>query len=42
MPPTTDPTTAAFPEDPGQGGPYVMWKDTPYPHVMVPVGPREK
>lgn len=21
-----------------QGGPYVMWKDTPYAHLMVPVG----
>lgn len=25
---TTDPTT---------GGPYVMWKDTPYAHIMIPV-----
>ena len=24
-------------DDPGQGGPYVMWKDTPYAHIMVPV-----
>lgn len=24
-------------DDPGQGGPYVMWKDTPYAHVMIPV-----
>lgn len=31
-----------IPDDPGQGGPYVMWKDTPYAHVMIPVGPREK
>lgn len=23
--------------DPTQGGPYVMWKDTPYAHIMVPV-----
>jgi len=23
--------------DPHNGGPYVMWKDTPYAHVMVPV-----
>ena len=22
--------------DPYAGGPYVMWKDTPYAHVMVP------
>jgi len=25
---TTDPTT---------GGPYVMWKDTPYAHIMIPI-----
>jgi hypothetical protein len=24
-------------DDPGQGGPYVMWKDTPYAHIMIPV-----
>ena len=24
--------------DPANGGPYVMWKGTPYAHVMVPVG----
>lgn len=24
--------------DPWNGGPYVMWKDTPYAHIMVPVG----
>ncbi len=23
--------------DPSSGGPYVMWKDTPYAHVMIPV-----
>lgn len=23
--------------DPSQGGPYVMWSDTPYAHIMVPV-----
>ena len=23
--------------DPDQGGPWVMWKDTPYAHVMIPV-----
>ena len=27
--------------DPGTGGPYVMWKDTPYAHIMVPIAPRE-
>ena len=24
--------------DPSTGGPWVMWKDTPYAHIMVPVG----
>ncbi len=24
-------------DDPGEGGPYVMWKDTPYAHIMIPV-----
>ena len=24
-------------DDPSQGGPYVMWKDTDYAHLMVPV-----
>jgi len=24
-------------DDPSTGGPYVMWKDTPYAHVMWPV-----
>ncbi len=24
-------------DDPKTGGPYVMWKDTPYAHIMVPV-----
>jgi len=27
-------------DDPNSGGPYVMWKGTPYVHIMVPVGPR--
>jgi hypothetical protein len=31
----------AFPTDPYNGGPYVMWKGTPYVHLMVPVGSRE-
>jgi len=26
-----------LPTDPKNGGPYVMWKGTPYAHVMVPV-----
>ncbi len=24
--------------DPSSGGPYVMWGDTPYAHIMVPLG----
>lgn len=28
---------AAFPTDPKNGGPFVMWKGTPYAHLMVPV-----
>ncbi|MDX1555998.1 MAG: hypothetical protein R3212_08230 [Xanthomonadales bacterium] len=24
-------------DDPSQGGPWVMWGDTPYAHIMVPV-----
>ena len=28
-------------DDPSGGGPYVMWKDTPYAHVMVPITDRE-
>lgn len=28
---------AAFPTEPHDGMPYVMWKDTPYAHVMIPV-----
>src|SRR5256885_16076300 len=27
----------AFPSDPTNGGPWVMWKGTPYAHLMVPV-----
>ena len=26
--------------DPYGGGPFVMWKGTPYVHIMVPVGKR--
>lgn len=25
-------------DDPFNGGPYVMWKGTPYAHIMVPIG----
>jgi len=28
---------ANVPTDPAQGGPFVMWKGTPYAHVMMPV-----
>ncbi|HEY9428090.1 MAG TPA: hypothetical protein VIR34_13115 [Gemmatimonadaceae bacterium] len=28
--------------DPTNGGPFVMWKDTPYAHIMVPTAPRER
>ena len=28
--------------DPDAGGPYVMWKGTPYAHIMMPTGPRPK
>jgi len=30
-----------FPTDPQNGGPYVMWKGTPYAHLMVPIGSRD-
>ena len=30
-----------YPTDPYNGGPYVMWKGTPYAHLMVPIGSRE-
>jgi hypothetical protein len=29
----------AYPTDPKTGGPWVMWKGTPYAHLMVPVAP---
>ena len=29
----------AYPMDPKSGGPWVMWKGTPYAHLMVPVSP---
>lgn len=28
---------ATLPTDPGSGGPFVMWKGTPYAHIMMPV-----
>ncbi|MEK0083947.1 hypothetical protein [Benzoatithermus flavus] len=30
----------AIPATPQTAGPYVMWKGTPYAHIMVPVGKR--
>jgi len=29
----------SYPTDPMTGGPWVMWKGTPYAHIMVPVSP---
>jgi hypothetical protein len=28
--------------DPNNGGPFVMWKGTPYAHIMVPIGAAPK
>jgi len=30
-------TLENLPTDPNNGGPYVMWKGTPYAHIMAPV-----
>jgi hypothetical protein len=30
-----------LPTDPNSGGPYVMWKGTPYVHIMMPVAAGE-
>ena len=27
----------AISDDPWNGGPWVMWGDTPYAHIMIPV-----
>jgi hypothetical protein len=32
----------ALPTDPNNGGPFVMWKGTPYAHIMVPAVPPGK
>jgi hypothetical protein len=32
----------ALPTDPYNGGPWVMWKGTPYAHIMVPTAPMKK
>lgn len=29
-------------DDPHNGGPYIMWKGTPYAHIMIPVAHRKK
>ena len=29
-------------DDPSSGGPYVMWKGTPYAHIMVPTAARDE
>ncbi len=31
----------AYPTDPHNGGPYVMWEGTDYQHLMIPVGARD-
>lgn len=30
----------SLPTDPENGGPWVMWKGTPYAHIMIPTEPR--
>jgi hypothetical protein len=30
-----------LPSDPDNGGPWVMWKGTPYAHVMIPVSAKQ-
>ena len=32
----------AYPTDPQSGGPWVMWKGTPYAHLMLPVSNSKK
>jgi hypothetical protein len=40
---TPDPShLGALPSDPYKGGPWVMWKGTPYVHIMVPTQPMSK
>jgi len=31
-----------LPTDPENGGPWVMWKGTPYAHVMIPMAPEPR
>ncbi len=38
-----DPETLnEYPHDHESGAPYVMWRDTPYAHIMVPLGSSEE
>jgi hypothetical protein len=32
----------SLPTDPNNGGPWVMWKGTPYAHIMVPTVPMKR
>ena len=32
---------SGLPTQPGSGGPWVMWSNTPYAHLMVPVASSE-
>jgi hypothetical protein len=32
----------SLPTDPKNGGPWVMWKGTPYAHVMIPTERRQQ
>jgi hypothetical protein len=40
--PTDRSELEAFPTDPHTGGPWVMWKDTKYAHIMVPTAAMPK
>jgi hypothetical protein len=35
-------TLEGIPDDPNNGGPYVMFKGTAYAHIMLPVAPRSR
>jgi hypothetical protein len=34
-----DEALTGLPTDPANGGPWVMWKGTPYVHIMAPMPP---
>ena len=38
--PNAESTLKDMTSDPNAGGPYVMFKNTPYAHIMIPTGPR--